>query len=156
MSGSTSIVLEGADRVIGHMEAYERSLGEMTKLYGQIAIAFRRLETHWFASRGEGSWPALSPTYAAWKAVVYPGRPILVQEGELRDSLTKDGVISVGAEGIVLGTDVAHAIFHATGTQDMPARPPVIPDEMLMAAVKPELQAFISYEGSLLMGAENF
>jgi hypothetical protein len=36
-----------------------------------------------------GGWDPLSPAYAAWKADVAPGAPILVLSGDMREALTR-------------------------------------------------------------------
>lgn len=44
-----------------------------------------------FASRGQvinQQWPRLSDSYAAWKAKHYPGTPMLVRRGVMKDSFT--------------------------------------------------------------------
>lgn len=72
-----------------------------------------------------GKWAPLSPPYARWKAKRRPGRPILVFDGDLRDSMTipHNGVWEVWDRGFVVGTAVDYAIYHQKGTDHMPARP---------------------------------
>jgi phage gpG-like protein len=72
-----------------------------------------------------GAWAPLSPPYARWKAKRRPGKPILVFDGDLRDSLTipGDGVWEVWHRGFVIGTAVEYATYHQNGTPNMPARP---------------------------------
>jgi phage gpG-like protein len=88
------------------------------------------------ASRGTGgrfkggNWAWLSPKYRIWKAEHYPGQPILVREGTLRESLRWSGN-GLGYGGIFeaypafakVGTAVPYAKYHDTGTKHMPARP---------------------------------
>lgn len=138
---SLTFIFEGAASASQRLERYGESIGSLWRVWDDIAAAFRRLEVLWFQTHGQGSWPELSPKYAAWKAVVYPGRPLMVREGELRDSLTVDGVISRSAGSLMLGTDVDHAKYHL-GTRD-----PVAPLEMLEDMIAPDLQRFISYPG---------
>ena len=51
---------------------------------------FRDLAKDQFDQQGSPSWPALAPKYQAWKNRYYPGRPILVRSGKLRNSVTKE------------------------------------------------------------------
>lgn len=78
-----------------------------------------------------GAWAPLSTKYAAWKRVAYPGRPLLVREGTLRESVTWHSGAGLGAGGffdarrdsVVAGTTVAHGKYHMDGSKRMPARP---------------------------------
>jgi phage gpG-like protein len=81
-----------------------------------------------FAQQGSaetGRWVALSPRYAAWKAKVRPGRPILVFDGDLRETMTsaRSGIFEVWDKGFTVGTDLPYARYHQDGTPTMPARP---------------------------------
>ena len=75
-----------------------------------------------------GAWKALTPKYRVWKEANFPGKPILVREGTLRESLRWSG--SVGYGGIfeahqkfaLAGTAVPYAKFHQKGTSKMVAR----------------------------------
>lgn len=67
--------------------------------------------------RNEGDrWPQLSPRYAAWKAIHFPGKPILVRTGNLRRSMTEEGapgnINIIGKTGAVFGTSVPYGIYH--------------------------------------------
>ncbi|UKH48298.1 hypothetical protein SEA_LILMAC1015_11 [Arthrobacter phage Lilmac1015] len=81
-----------------------------------------------FAQRGTpetGRWAALSPRYGAWKARVRPGAPLLVFDGDLRETMisTRSGVYEVWNKGAVVGTTIPYARYHQDGTPTMPARP---------------------------------
>lgn len=80
-----------------------------------------------FATQGahmSGRWAPLSAPYAAWKAVHFPGRPILVRTGRLRQSLTHRpfGVEEFSKNQVRLGTNVPYAMYHQRGTAFMPRR----------------------------------
>ena len=77
-----------------------------------------------------GPWAQLSAQYAAWKEDNYPGQPLLVATGALRDALTVDGsahaLRDYSASMFNFGTQgLDYASFHQTGTSRMPARPPL-------------------------------
>jgi phage gpG-like protein len=76
-----------------------------------------------------GAWAQLSASYAAWKEDAFPGQPLLVATGALRDALTVEGSphalrdysdvqFNYGTQGL------DYASFHQTGTARMPPRPP--------------------------------
>jgi phage gpG-like protein len=98
--------------------------------FDAIGDLLAEAETKQFETEGDygsGGWAALSPKYAAWKAKHYPGKPILEATGALRGSLTSRpfGVEEVSATRAVFGTDIEYAAYHQTGTEKMPARPPM-------------------------------
>lgn len=76
-----------------------------------------------------GSWAALSPRYAEWKARVAPGAPINVLSGTLRAALTDGGSTNalrdVSDKSLTFGTKaVPYASIKQTGSGREPARPP--------------------------------
>lgn len=86
-----------------------------------------------FSAEGQGpnrgSWAQLSATYDEWKQKNFPGNPILVRTGKLREALTQssspfakrdmaDDEFDFGTSG------VEYASYHQTGTAFMPDRPP--------------------------------
>lgn len=76
-----------------------------------------------------GGWPQLTEAYAAWKEGRYPGQPILVATGDLREALTVDGsahaLRDYSSTQFNFGTEgLPYASFHQLGTSRMPARPP--------------------------------
>jgi phage gpG-like protein len=75
-------------------------------------------------------WARLSPRYKAWKEQHYPGKTILVREGDLRASvrwshgrLGAGGIFDAQPRHLIFGTDVPYAAYHQYGTDKMPARP---------------------------------
>lgn len=72
-----------------------------------------------------GGWAPLSPQYAAWKMVRFPGTPPLVRTGRLAASLsgqTTDSIFSVTPTKMQIGTRLEYAKFHQYGTTKMPKR----------------------------------
>lgn len=87
-----------------------------------------------FESRGArgvaGGWPELSPGYAQWKAVHFPGMPLLEATGSMRAALTESGSTharrEINPSDMTFGTvGVEYFSFHQMGTPFMPARAPV-------------------------------
>lgn len=63
---------------------------DMTELVEGFGVIFTDLMIEQFASEGSlaGGWAALLPAYETWKQEHYPGRPIGVLEGHLRNAMT--------------------------------------------------------------------
>lgn len=112
-----------------------------------LADSFGRAERRQFASEGaygSGGWAPLSPRYARWKARAYPGQPILVRTGELRESLTRRpfGVEVIRPRFAIFGSDVDYGRFHQRG-DGLPQRRPVeLPESLRRRWVK-IIQRFI-------------
>ena len=122
--------IAGQDQVLRTFSRWTDALSDFSPALEKIADDFLELEASQFASEGKtgsGGWKALSPDYAAWKAVHYPGAKILERDGWLRVSLTvKDapfGLLEITPTQAVLG-ESPHASTTA-GTRKMPARPPI-------------------------------
>lgn len=122
----------GQTEVMRTIERWNTGLSDFSPALEKIADDFLKLEQTQFATEGKtgsGGWKALSPDYAAWKAINYPGAKILERDGWLRDSLTvKDApfqVREISPTEAVLGSSLNYAIYHQTGTRKMPARPPI-------------------------------
>lgn len=74
-----------------------------------------------FASRGRAigkPWPRLNDSYAAWKARRFPGRPPLVQSGEMMRGFKS----KAGADRLELWNTADHFLAHQDGTSRIPQR----------------------------------
>jgi phage gpG-like protein len=60
----------------------------------------------------------LSPRYARWKALHYPGRPILIRTGAMQRGYTFKST----ATRLTVDNRQPYWIYHQTGTRKMPAR----------------------------------
>lgn len=110
----------------GEVQMHRRLTGVMARMiswrpaFRLIAEDFRAHMASVFDSEGgatkSGQWPPLSSAYAKWKARHYPGRPILVRTGTLRESLTKAGhpeaIQDLSDDALSIGTSVPYAIYH--------------------------------------------
>jgi len=67
-------------------------------------------------------WAPLSPAYAAWKAIKYPGKPILQAEGDLRQAASSPRRETT-PQTLTLTIADPKAGYHQDGTGRMPARP---------------------------------
>ena len=148
-------------RVTG-LDDLQGAMGEMKKwgerpFDGGAALCIRK---DWmtrigkaFSSKGGSigyKWKPLSPAYAAWKGRHFPGRPLLVLRGPMKQSLTEESSRNAifnrkGGRQLILGTRITYAKFHQYGTQypsgktRMVARPMFKVDQGLVNAWAKEM-----------------
>ncbi|AMM44474.1 hypothetical protein BARRETLEMON_12 [Arthrobacter phage BarretLemon] len=115
-----TLKLDRFDQNIGDAEPAFRAMAE----FQTTVVNARQFKQQGTPETG-GRWAPLSPPYARWKEKRRPGRPILVFDGDLRDSMTKPntGIYEIWDKGFVVGTALPYATFHQNGTPIMPARP---------------------------------
>lgn len=108
------------------------------------------------AHEGLPGWEALSPRYALWKGINYPGRPMLVLSGRLRAAITQRGgrgaIERIKERELILGANVPVgsfnlALLHQRGTRTMPARP-------VMRISQPQRNRFVSILHTYLFGQQ--
>ena len=99
-------------------------------------------------SWGGDPWEPLSPAYAAWKAVHYPGRPILWAERKLRAAALAPERVAT-ADTLELRINDPKARWHQRGTRKMPARP-IIPPRLPADALDELRDAFDQWVGDLI------
>lgn len=100
-----------------------RRLGERLRdprpILEAIELGFYEVEVRQFDSLGQGQWPPLSERYRRWKERAYPGKPLMVREGDLREGLTQQGgayqVRRLGSNTLELGTSRPGAAAHQSG-----------------------------------------
>lgn len=133
---------------ISLLQGIQFRVDDVTPAWPSVADVFAEQEESTFASQGASAgqpWAPLSAPYAAWKATVRPGRPTLVFDGDLRDSLTNRplGVEEFGPTEATFGTDDHTAVHHQYGTRNMPARPMVHATDILAQETARLLGEFI-------------
>lgn len=101
------------------------------------------------AAGGE-KWQALTDEYAGWKAVKYPGKPILQRTGDLYKSLTSgsdpNAVKREERKTLTLGSSVPYAIYHqspAPRKSTLPRRPEIMLTEKFKGGVQRTLQTYL-------------
>ncbi len=77
--------------------------------------------------RNEGMrWQPLSSKYAEWKEKRYPGQPLLVRTGDLKDSMISKGargnITAISKGGAIFGSSISYGIYHDKGGQKIPKR----------------------------------
>lgn len=114
------------ERADGHLRDSARHIGPFAF---PVFEAYARRQ---FRGEGigpnRGKWSPLGDGYGAWKARAYPGAPLLVRTGRLRESLTTsapspDAIRTVTATGFEWGTRVQYGHYHQLGTIHMVDRP---------------------------------
>lgn len=88
----------------------------------EVSLIFDRKQ-----SRGEGlRWAQLSPKYAEQKAKEYPGAPILVRTGRLKNSMISQGsdgnITVINKDSAIFGSSVPYGVYHDKGGSKMPKR----------------------------------
>jgi phage gpG-like protein len=141
MAGMWSFEVTGGEEVKKGLTALLDNLKDLTPFWRDVwAPKYFAMVQDLFktggASRGPGgrfkggNWAWLSPKYQVWKSKNYPGQPILVRDGDLRESLRWSGS-SLGPGGVfdpkpsyvIAGTSIPYGKYHQYGTKHMPARP---------------------------------
>lgn len=125
------------DRLSAVFEKAAKQPVDLTFSMGESARIVKKFSTANFILKGSGKYAPLSPAYAIRKNRFAPGRPILVIDGRLRESVvnnTSDSIVKITKDSAVVGTTVPYAGFIQRGTRKMPARP-------FLAITKPMVDA---------------
>jgi hypothetical protein len=122
----------GFDVVVTGDEAYQRKLAQlelfledlrpMWPLFVPMFIGWMGAQFSSEGGWGGQAWAPLSPAYAAWKSQHYPGKSILIREGDLRQAASQPRREAT-PRTLTLWIDDPKAGYHQEGTDDMPARP---------------------------------
>ncbi len=134
--------------------AYNNNLHDLSRYFEHYALpAIRTSIGEQFdrsgAHEGLPAWAPLSARYARYKARRYPGAPILVRSGRLRDALaeiTNDTIATIEPTRLVYGTSVPYAIYHQRGTRKMPARPILRLSNPLKSRLMRLLRDYLGFE----------
>lgn len=132
MIGFTAEV-DGVEVLNRAFNRIDQQVSDFRSLWPEVARTFYAIERAQFASEGgrgaSGKWKPLSPAYARWKAIHYPGEPILRLEHPLVESLTSfdgaDSVFRPESDQLTIGTKTPYAQAHQRGGGHLPARPPI-------------------------------
>lgn len=78
----------------------------------EVKMIFERKQ----ARGDEMKWDPLSKKYARWKERNYPGTPILVRTGALKESMIRKGapgnIFAIGKTSAIFGTSIKYGIYH--------------------------------------------
>ena len=126
------VTIDGQETLLRALGVVEKSVHDWRPAWEECEKLFYEIEGNQFASqgsRGGNPWVKLSEGYGKWKALHHPGKPLLVVDGTLRDSLQGkgDGAIrDIQPDSLTLGSSIPYAAYHQRGTSRMPARPPMV------------------------------
>lgn len=108
-----------------------RTMSDFRPLWPRLEEVFHGIELEQFGTEGaagrHGGWPGLKEPYKSRKSHLFPGAPILVRSGRLRESLTQAGASGAIVDAssptrLKLGTSVPYALWHQLGTLRMQMR----------------------------------
>jgi len=113
--------------------AFKRNIDEAIKAVGDLRFPFGEISRDIYKNsrknfilKGNGKYPPLSENYAEYKKKKVGIKPILVFNGDLRDSVTKardsNNIRSIGKTSLVQGSKVPYARYVQEGTKKMPER----------------------------------
>lgn len=130
MAVRLTLSIHGENQIDRTLARMAEGVTDATDLWDVLADRFAAANRRQFASEGaygSGGWAELSPAYAARKARLYPGKPILEATGELKDSLTSRpfGVEVLLPGSMVVGSGLQRGKYHQAGGPNLPQRRPV-------------------------------
>ena len=122
--------IEGENQVSRAFEIEKHLAADMSEPLSRMADVILDRVNEQFATEGAhgeaGGWRPLSPEYAAWKARHFPGQPILVRTGKMKNVLLdKSSAVTITNKAMVYYPLSEYAGYHQRGTEKMPARKPV-------------------------------
>lgn len=119
-----------------HLERIAAFLVDLRPFWPKVVPLFVGWMRKQFETEGQFGgrrWAALSPSYAAWKALAYPGRGILVATGDLKGAASRP-LRTARARSLTLTINDPKLQYHETGTPRMPARPLLFGDPLPSSA----------------------
>jgi phage gpG-like protein len=144
------MVIAGQVQMDRGIARFADGVADYRPIWPIIGDEFRAQVKDQFKTEGEeggARWAALSPEYAGWKAVHYPGMKILHRTGVMEDSLTKEGApgaVFIGErKRLTMGTSISYAVYHQRGTSRMPARPEIQLTETFKRLAMKNAQAYL-------------
>lgn len=104
---TVSFNVAGEGQYIRAFEAYDHELADLSEPLGDMADHLKRVVGEQFLTEGAhglgSKWEPLNPDYQAWKDEHYPGMPILVRTGAMRDAYLVHGTRELTHDRLVWG-----------------------------------------------------
>lgn len=154
-----SAEVDGIETLNRSFNRVEQYISDFRSIWPAVAQEFYAVEKLQFDSQGahgsSGKWAPLSPVYAKYKAIAFPGAPILQRERSLYESLTSpdapDSIFRMTEDELTIGTQREGAQAHQRGSGRMPARPPIALTEddkrRMQKAIQAQLVRFVRQAG---------
>lgn len=125
-----ALSIPGLPKAAIALQRFNEKISDFTPFWTEyFGPRWRQLIDNNYTTGGFGTWLPLSPRYRAWKESKWPGIPVGVLSGALRESLTyvddQYAVWRAGPQSLVVGTSVPYAIYQQMGTSKMVSRPPL-------------------------------
>lgn len=124
-----AVELHGANELVRALDDWQGQVKNLRPAFRDLTIDVlapaiaRRFEAH-----GPG-WAPLSPNYAAWKALHFPGKGLLERTGAMRATFTDRSRFGSSATTVTESSltidpkSTPYWKYHQQGTPRMPARP---------------------------------
>lgn len=113
---STSYEIENDKEFVAAIDKAFTKVSDLTFAWKRISEDWRKSNNAQFTLQSSGLYPPLSDKYAARKAKLFPGKPILVATERLKKSVTvkshKDHINVIKKSGFIFGTRTPYGIFH--------------------------------------------
>ncbi len=139
---------ESARRKLAQLELFLEDLRPFWPSLVPLFIGWMGAQFSSEGGWGGQQWAPLSPAYAAWKSAAFPGKSILIREGDLRRAASSPRREAT-SRTLTLWIDDDVAGFHQDGTDRMPARP-LIPDPLPPVALREVELAAEEYVSTLI------
>lgn len=130
-------------------------LKDLRPAWRSVLAYLRRQTVTQFATQGTRSgspWQPLNPTYAAWKAVRYPGQPILRASDRMFGSLlgsNNEAIEEMQRQSFTYGTRTPYARYHQKGTPRMAKREILAVTEEDRREIKTRVRAHLENQSAL-------
>ena len=119
----TGVSIIGLNKLNLNLKNFSRDIGSFRKPFGQLGEYMEKQAEMNLERRGKimqsGGWPTLSESTKMYKSKYFPGKPMMVRTGKLRDSFKP---INIGKDELGMFSNVNYAIYHQEGTSKLPQR----------------------------------
>lgn len=140
-----AIEILGKEEIVRILDGISYRAEDLRPVWQIVAEDFYQVEEEQFATEGRfsGGWEQLSERYKAWKERHYPGQPILVLTGALREAFTspnaRGSICWLDHDSMMVGVSLdvlPYAAYHQTGWRSprrwIQPRPPLeIPENTI-------------------------
>jgi len=148
------LTVDGEKQLDRALSRFGEHLGDLSPFFEEVANLLTDIVEAQFSEQGgrTGQWQSLSPQYAKWKARIFPGQPILVATGRMRESLigrTGDSIREISSNEMRWGSSVRtgrgapYPVFHQRGGDTLPQRKIIDLTEEDREAIMKMLQRFL-------------
>lgn len=120
--------VSGDTQIMRGLSRFAEDVKDLSPAFREMAKDFKKIEQGQFGSaggRGSGGWQPLSKSYAEWKSRNFPGIPLMVLSGLMRESLQGNNpwtIEEIEPHQMRLGTRIPYAKMHQQGGSKLPQR----------------------------------